>query len=298
MVCINEQSFRIEAGSLYWGRGEKFCVSDITTASLGGKYFTFASPDTRYYVWFDTGMDADPMIAGHTGIEVTITGSETVAGLVTLITTAVNAVPKLYATKNSTSFCIEFDVPGEVIATATDGLMALATGWDFEVCIEGVGMDLGDTEGGIEITIENSEIEILTDANGAIPADIFKSGTNATVACSLLEMTQDRWRLLIAKALGDSYTPSMGTEVIGFGESKNFKSLYAIAGKLVIHPINEATRDRDITLWKAVPLPESYNFSGTESSKLAISFRALVDKTIRSEVNVLAYGDHEQDLRA
>lgn len=298
MACINEQSFRIEAASLYWGRGEKFCVSDITTASLGGKYFSFASPATRYYVWFDDGVASDPAIASHTAIPVSITGSETVSGLVTLITTAVNAVSKLYATKNSTSFCIEFDIPGEVIAKVTDGAGPLATGWDFEVCIEGVGMDLGDTEGGIEVTIENSEIEVQTDANGAIPADIFKSGTNVTVAANLLEMTKENWKLLVAKALGDSYTPSLGTEVIGFGESKNFKSLYAIAGKLILHPINEATNARDIVLWKAVPVPESYNFSGTETSKLAVSFRGLVDKTIRKEINVLAYGDHEQDLRA
>lgn len=62
------------------GRGEKVsqeqfevsCTTDVGGGSAG-KYFTFSTAfdRNRYYVWFKvSGSGSDPMIAGHTGIEV------------------------------------------------------------------------------------------------------------------------------------------------------------------------------------------------------------------------------------
>lgn len=39
---------------------------------LGGNYFLISSPSTDYYVWFNTGSDADPTVSGRTGVQVDI----------------------------------------------------------------------------------------------------------------------------------------------------------------------------------------------------------------------------------
>lgn len=51
-------------------------AADSSPAPLGGTHFTVSDPSTDYYVWYNTGADADPT-PGGTGIEVTITATDT-----------------------------------------------------------------------------------------------------------------------------------------------------------------------------------------------------------------------------
>ena len=300
MGCaVQSTSYRIEACTLRWERQEEACITAVADVmdSLNEKYFFISTPSESCYVWFDTGMGVDPAIMGLTGIQVSISSGATAAQVATALRTALNGTGDFEATNDGAVVCYTTLAYGAPESALSDSGVMTATGFTFEVCIEGVGSDLGDTEGGVEITIEQVSTDIISDQGGQVPVDIIKQATNATVACSLLEMSTSRWDLLVAKALGDSFTPSMGTKLIGFGESKNFRSLYAIAGKLILHPLSRATSDlsEDIVLWKSIPLPESFNFSGEETSKLAISFRGLVDKKINPAINIFSRGDHTQN---
>jgi hypothetical protein len=50
-------------------------------------------------------------------------------------------------------------------------------------------------------------------------------------------------------------------------------------------------------LWKSVPKPASINFSGEEPQVMEVTFTALADRGIEAAINLMAFGDSEQDVR-
>jgi hypothetical protein len=113
-------------------------------------------------------------------------------------------------------------------------------------------------------------------------------------------MDPNKWELIVGQYAGDVYTPMGGEKVVGFGESKNFASSFENSGLLVLHPLDREDSDRseDIVFWSSAPIPSSYNFSGEDVSLMELEFTALPDRTKRSEINIMAYGDYLQALDA
>lgn len=290
-------SFRISAANVSWGKKNKTCVSLDTVTLTGGEHFLISSLDTDYYVWIDMdGGSVDPSVAGRTGIEVELTTGYSDADFLAAMISAVEATNAFWVTgkDNSSCACIESRAVGAPLNASADG----DTGLDIETSAEGFGGDLGKTQGGVEVAFEVTAQDVNADQNGESLVDKIITGTKATTSFNLIEMTPEKWALIVGKGAGDSYTPSGGTEVVGFGESKNYQSYFKLGGQLTLSPIDTPDGSEDLNFWITLPNIESYNYSGTEVSNAPMSFEALVDPSKRSEINIFAYGDGTQDLRA
>ena len=113
-------------------------------------------------------------------------------------------------------------------------------------------------------------------------------------------MTPERWETIVSSVTGDSYTPMGGTKLVGYGESRLYQSFFDLGGQLILHPTRKEASDReyDINLWKCVPKPNSINFSGDSAQTMEVTFTALADREVQEEINLMSFGDGEQDVRA
>lgn len=307
MSGTSSTTFLLSAANVDWSRRECTLVdfTGITAASLDGDHFLMESPQssggpvTQYYVWFDLDAgSADPAVAGRTGIEVDVTTGDSEADMATATAAAVEATLTLEGEvdANNTSIAVlESQFGGAQTATAdVDTLLG------FTQSVAGLGGDLGKTSGGVEVGIDTTTVEILADQDGNIALDEVQTGVTIEVTMSLLEMTPARWKTVVGSVAGDAYTPGGGTELVGFGSSRTYSSLFDLGGRLVLHPSRFPANDRtrDITLWKSAPKPGSVNFSGDSPQLMEVTFKGLVDRRIAEQISIMAFGDGEQDVRA
>jgi len=110
-------------------------------------------------------------------------------------------------------------------------------------------------------------------------------------------MTKARWEELIGGGVGDIKTPAGGTSFVGFGTSKDYSSMLAIAGELQLRPVSAVDDSENFTFWKSVPVPSSINFSGTDVQVMSIEFKAFIDESKDSKISLGGYGDNTQDMR-
>jgi hypothetical protein len=159
------------------------------------------------------------------------------------------------------------------------------------------GLDLGGTEGGIEISFETSTIEVKADQSGEQILDLIQSGTNITVSMTLLEGDAEKIKAMISDVSGDSYTPDEGTEVVGYGESKNFHNLSQYAKELVLRPmrLGAGNNSENFHFWKAIPNLESLSLSGTALKSFPITFTVIRDASKNAKINLFAFGDGTQE---
>lgn len=305
MACANNSSFLLSAADVSWGRRERTCVETVAdvAGSLGGKYFTLTGLDssgtaTDYYVWFDTGADVDPAPAGKTGIEVTIGSGDSEAA----VATALQAILEAHAdfrskvtTSDTGALHVDCEYIGKVTASAE-----VDTGFTLTQLKSGLGGDLGKTSGGVEVSMETSSVQITSDQTGALVNDEVITGQTVEVSMSLQEMTAERWETVVGSVVGDTHTPSGGTQLVGFGDSKLYQSLVELGGELVLHPTRKAASDKsfDITVFLSAPKPSSINFSGEEPQMMEVTFTALLASEVNSAINLMAFGDSSQDVRA
>lgn len=300
-------TFQLTAADISWGRRECYTVkvnSDAVT--IKGKFYLadalssdFGS-NVEYYVWFDDGIVADPAPASKTAITVDITSATTAVDVAAALQVALEANvdfrAKLDAADTTNTTVIqEGQFKGAVTndTVDSDSLNTIVQQRD------GIGNDLGTTIGGIEITMETTTAQITVDQKGVILQDEFLTGQTIETTMSFAEMTRARWELIVGEVSGDTFTPSGGTKLTGFGESRLYQSLFDLGGELVLHPTNRTSSDKDFdfTFFKSSPKPSSYNFSGEEASVLEVTFTALADKDTQAAINLMAFGDSSQDVR-
>jgi hypothetical protein len=306
MSCTSGSTFQLSAANVSWGRREISSVEFTQNAvALEGLYFLIDAPasnfaaSTGYYVWFD--LDAtptDPMVVGRTGIEVDVVTGDTAAQ----VAAKVEAVLEAHASFRAiicedapTVVQIESEFKGPVANIVDEGNTACVVAR----ILEGLGGDLGKTSGGVEVAMEATSVQILADQTGGLVQDEVFTGSTVEVTMSLLEMTPARWETVVGSVTGDTFTPMGGTQLVGYGESRLYSSFFDLGGELVLHPTRFAASDRsrDITLWKSVPKPASINFSGEEPQVMEVTFTALADRGIEAAINLMAFGDSEQDVR-
>jgi hypothetical protein len=307
MSGTSSTSFLLSAANVDWSRRE--CThanfAGITAASLDGDHFLIESPTSSggavglYYVWFDLDAgSADPAVAGRTGIEVSIATGDSEATMATALAAAVEAVATFEGEVNATSpsvAVLESQFGGSQATTAD-----VDTSLSFTQSVAGLGGDLGKTSGGVEVGIDTTTVEIMADQDGNIALDEVQTGVTVEVTMSLLEMTPARWKTVVGSVSGDAYTPGGGTELVGFGSSRTYSSLFDLGGRLVLHPSRypASDRSRDITLWKSAPKPGSVNFSGDSPQLMEVTFKGLIDRRIAEQISIMAFGDGEQDVRS
>jgi len=298
----------LSAANVSWGRRECYTIKiNDPAADLDGEHFlidalssNFGS-NVEYYGWFDDGVAADPAPAGKTGVAVDISGDTTAADVAGSLVTAFEAEANFRASldpadSTGTTVIVEAEFKGAVGTAAAD----VDSGVTITRQREGLGGDLGKTIGGVEVTMETQSVQITSDQTGSLVLDEVLTGQSVEATMSFNEMTPERWETIVGTVTGDTYTPSGGTKLTGFGESRLYSSFFDLGGELVLHPSRFADSDKsyDITLFKSAPKPASINFSGEEQQAMEVTFTALLDSSVAKEIRLMAFGDSSQDVRA
>ena len=156
--------------------------------------------------------------------------------------------------------------------------------------------DLGYLDGEIEVSFDEKTKDILAHQEGENVLTAIRTGHGAEVTLTMKESTAAVLKTLLAAASG-SETPASGTEVMGWGSTKDFTPVTAEALKLVIHPIAMLTdKTEDIFFWKAYPMIKSINLSGDSESLVPVTFKVFPDLAKLTDVRLGGIGDHTQDL--
>lgn len=287
----------LDASTLYFGKEQLSCIEPDTSLT-GGESFIIYNLNGGFQFWFsvDSTGSAPTPPNGETLVEVALPASYTLAQLSTALETAASGEFYFYDPKEDHSQLLleSLDV-GEVAQEVTD----VDTGWDVHTITTGFELNLGDTAEGIVVTFETGKVDVTADQTGPLVLTQLVQATSASLTAGLQEISKDRLRRLIADGFGDSYTPSGGTELIGYGTSKIGTNALELSGRLRLHPIRMGDdRTEDVNFWKTVPDLTEANYSGTEKKVLATSWTAYRDEFKPEEINIVAIGDGSQDLTA
>lgn len=296
----------LEAAKVKWGKTHcrTFTAVANTANALDGAYLpvNYMTPDlveVLGYIWFDGG-GADPAPSGKTLIgSVSVVSGDSAAVVAAAIKTTLDAAVvsgTIKAFKSSSVSGAVITVENRFIGGITAEADEDSTGILNTVLITGVGLDLGATSEAIELTMETQTVDITSNQTGGIIASQIYVGSSASLSMSLLELSKERFDLLVGEVTGDKVEPVGGTVVTGYGESRLFQSLDDLGGQLILHPIRLADSDRsaDVIFWKSAPKPSSLNFDGTAPQVMAVEFTAYLDQSKNKAVNLFAKGDWTQ----
>lgn len=298
-MSSNVQNIKIEPAYAYWQIEEQSqvtCVADVTS-SLNNKWFKLGAgnnSDFTHYVWFNVGAaGTDPAPSGLTEIEVAISANATASAVATAMAAAVDAISGFNATASAAVVTIDRTVMGES-AGVVDG--TAATGFAFVQCQQGGNLDLGLLDGDIEVSFEEKLFEVTAHQTGVTVLADLRQGVSATVALTLKESDQEKLKEIFSKAAGGSHTPVAGTELFGWGTSKQGSNTIIQSRRLVLHPVRLGAVDysEDLCFWKSYPLPESLTFSGENPKMTSVSFKTYLDDSKPEEVKLFAFGDWSQ----
>lgn len=293
MAQTSVSNIRIEPVDVLWEIEQQDCVQTVADVSdsLDGKYFTLGND---FYVWMDGPVAADPAPAGRTGIAVAYTTNDDANTIATKIATAVDANASFNATASGNLVTITRVGTSEQ-APAAD----VDTGFTITVTQEGGTLDLGLLQGNVEDTFEEQLLDITAHQTGTTILASVRQGVNATITTTLQETAVDKLKQLFSKTAGGTHTPSGGTELFGWGTSRQGKNVIPQARRLVLHPRALGTdRSRDLTFWKAYPSPNSLVYSGEEVQTLAVEWRIFLDESKPKEISYFAFGDYTQLIPA
>ena len=292
-MAVTATNFNVEPCNVFMGLREKStitCLADVAD-SLDGLYFQLATAGNAavtHHVWFNTlgGVAVDPA-PGTIAIEVAITTGDSATAVALAVKTAIAAVSGFNAISSGAVLTVENNVIGTA-AAAVDG-NSLFT---FARVAIGEEVDLGGTIGGVTVSPEVNTVAINADQHGAQLLGEISTGNNVTLAMSLAEVTAAKWALIVGDFFGG--TESLTSDLVGFGESKQFTNIASYAKELVLRPVNQANNLRDINFWKAYPVPSSINFSGEDIQVMELEVRCIRDESRPASVRLFAFGDGEQ----
>jgi len=297
-LCQDNTSIKLESVKAFWGR--KHCRSIETVAdvagSLDGTYFdlnitsSLDFSEVQGYVYFNT----DPVIAGKIAYAATVASGATAEEVASAIAAALSSV-NVNVEVSGSSVEVENKYLGSISAEADSG----STGFTFAVGREGLGGELGKTApGGLTLALETTSVELKSDQTAELVIGESYTGSTVTVDAPLIELDKAKLELVIGSVTGDVHTPSAGTSLVGYGESKIYNLLNNLAGTLVLHPIRLADSDKseDVIIHKCSILPQDLNFSGTDIQTLNVQFKAYLDSNVNNKINLFAIGDWTQDL--
>lgn len=307
---------QLEAVTAKWGKTHirKFTVVpntafDPNTGALDGKFLpiNYMKPDlteVQGYIWFaDTNNRyTDPAPPGYTligavAIQTGDPATQVAAKIKATLDAALIPGTTIKAFRPSTVSSHDITVENKFIGEIAEERDAEATGISNQVIRAGVGLDLGATSEAVELSFETQTVDITSNQTGGIISSQIYIGSSASISMSLLELTKERFDLLVGEVTGDSVSPNSGTKIAGYGESRLFQSLDDLGGQLIVHPIRLPISDRssDVIFWKCAPKPSSLNFDGQSPQVMAVEFTAYLDQTKSAAINLFAKGDWAQE---
>lgn len=281
-------NIRIEPVNVTWEIEQQDCVQTVADVadSLDGTYFLLG--DT-HYVWMDGPVAADPAPAGRTGIAVAYTANDSAATIAGLIAAAVDLDANFSATASA-------DIV-EITAASTANVAPAAdvdTGFTFQETQEGGSLDLGLLQGNVEDTFEEQILDITSHQNGTTIIAALRQGVSAEITLTMQEAIEAKLKEIFANTGGGAFTPA-SSEVFGWGTSRQGDNVIPQCRRLNLHPVNAgADLSRDLTFWKAYPLPNSLTLSGEEAKVLEVGWRVFLDESKDSRVSLFCFGDYTQ----
>lgn len=309
----NVANIKVEAMKVIYGvdtaQVEKITIPLGTLkADLAGKHFILYSTSAlgviqKYGFWFKLAIgDTAPVIADVIFREVDIiaAGITTPAQFATAIKTAVDLVTGVYTSVAvSNAVTVTHTVTGYA-PSAHDALVSTASpNLVYETITQGdKEEDVGCVEGDIEVSFEESFIDITCHAEGITPIGQIKNGISSVeVTLNLEETTPNQLKKMFVKT-GGSFIPNAGSELFGMGTHKNFANMFNFATKLRLHPASLALSDksRDLTFHKAIPNLTGITFSGENVLTLPVTFKVFPAAGVNKRVNYFSYGDSSQAL--
>lgn len=156
-------------------------------------------------------------------------------------------------------------------------------------------IDLGSLDGNVGVSFEEQSTDVLAHEKGTSVLTSIRTGRSFEITITLKETTVAQLKTIFGPTT-TLVTPGGGTEVIGWGDDLNFASQISDSQKLIFHPVTLAGADesRDLSFWKAYPMPENFEFSGEDLFMVPVSFKIFPDLTKPLNVQWAVYGDSTQ----
>lgn len=297
MACT-VTNIKIEPANASWEVEEAWCIDTVAdvAGSLNSKWFKIGmAGQTTYshYVWLNVAtLGVDPAPAGLTEVEVALSTGATATAVATAIQTAIDALTDFEATISGNHVTVYCAVAGESAGVAEG---TAATGFTFTQASAGGSLDLGLLDGDIEVSFEETLFEVTAHQTGTSKIADLRQGVSAEVSLTLKESDKARYKEIFGAA-GGAHTPSGGTEVFGWGKSKQGSNTIVQARRLVLHPVRlaDGVYIDDLCFWKAYPMPETLTFSGENPKTLQVSFKCYLDEEKPDEIEMFGIGDWSQ----
>jgi hypothetical protein len=297
-MASNVAEIRIEPCKVNWEIEEQWqvtCVAD-DAGSLNETFFLMYLPDGTFkHVWFDVASGGtDPAPGGSAGgIEVNVATNALASAVATAVQAAVDADAGWVATVDGTKVLITNADVGQV-NSMVDG--ADPTGFVFTQCQDGGALDMGFIDGDIEVSFEESQLDITAHQTGTTILASLRQGLINNVTMTMKEADYEKYKELMLGTAGGAFTPSGGTEVFGWGTQSLGQNTIIKSRRLVLHPVALASSDksRDLCFWKAYALPETLTISGENPKTLGLSFKVYRDDNKPAAVNQFIFGDWSQ----
>lgn len=294
----------IEPVDAQYGAKHRTCFTATAGTSLGGDHFLVSSTTVDYYVWYNTGADSDPAVAGRTGIEVAILVGDTAAQVATKTVAEINSdnvnLAMNAVVSSSNIIVIENALQGAPLSVSAAGTSTFVVA----VAKQGFSLALGYIEGDVEVGMDEQLFQIISHQTGSQLLGELRTGvTVGPITLSLKEATVAKLKDLLEKGIAVPFTPSLGvtpTEVTAVGAlagSKQFANVTADGGTLVLHPTKLDLDDYsgDLCFWLAYPKLNSVTFSGEANKMIEVEFSIFLDESKVNEASVFVYGDHTQN---
>lgn len=303
-MSLNSENIRLEPCDVHFGDYQVQtvkCTADVASSHNNDYFFIWSALDAvKYYVWMNVGgAGVDPAPGGATGIEVDFAANASAATVAAAIAAALQAeIPFIASvdTSDSTKVIVKNAQPG--LSTTVAAGVGL-TGFVYALVTAGSLDDLGLLEGDIEVTFEEKSLDITAHQTGADILAKLRQGKISKVKLTMQETDNSKMNFIFKQA-GSNYTPSGGTQVVGWGSSTNSLNVIPQSKKLILHPhvLASSDRSRDLSFWLAYLTPGSVKFSGEKQLMIECEFQTFTDTKRVSEVDLFVYGDHLQDFKA
>ncbi len=287
MSQTSSGDIRIEPVDIVWEIEQQDCITPVADVaeSLDGTHFLLGDD---FYVWMDIGVAADPAPAGRAGIAVVVSADASAATIATAMAAAIDGNGSFSAEVINGSVFASRIVTGDF-----DDGVDVDTGFTILATQEGGSLDLGLLLGNVENSFEEQILDIVAHQTGTTILSGVRQGVSASITLTMQEATVVKLRDLFSNTGGGTVTPAGGTELYGWGTSRQGDNVIPQSRRLNLHPVNAAADlTRDLTFWKAYPLLNNLVFSGEEVKTLEVEWRLFLDDQKPAEVSLFAFGDY------
>lgn len=295
MSCSNVQNIKIEPCNVSYEIEEQWCVETLAdvSSSLQNKYITLRNgADDKFHVWFNVAtLGVDPAPANSTGIVVAISANASAAAVATAMAAAIDAHADFHASADGADVLITANTAGQSTDWAD-----FNTGFSFTQLQDGGSLDMGILDGDIEVTFEETVLDITSHQSGVTVLTSLRQGLVNTVAMTLKEADMAKYKELMLATAGAALTPGGGTEVFGWGSASLGGNTVIKARRLVLHPVvlDTADKTRDLCFWKAYAQPESLVISGENPKTLSLNFKVYKDSSKPTGIDQFIFKDWTQ----